>query len=149
MKRSENIVATTVFSFLLCVALPALADFKSGREAYVLKDYDKAIMEFKKGNDPKAQYQLGYIYEHGEGVPQDIKEAAVWYRKAAEQGHPKAQYRMGLFYENGAAVEKDLKEATKWYRKSADQNFPAAKDAVKRVEKVWRAERAEKAEKAQ
>ena len=33
-----------------------------------------------------AQYNLGVMYDNGEGVPQDYAEAAKWYRLAAEQG---------------------------------------------------------------
>ena len=34
-----------------------------------------------------AQYNLGVMYDNGQGVQQDYKEAVKWYRKAAEQGH--------------------------------------------------------------
>ena len=34
-----------------------------------------------------AQYNLGVMYENGQGVPQDYKEAVKWYRLAAEQGY--------------------------------------------------------------
>ena len=33
-----------------------------------------------------AQYNLGVMYDNGEGVPQDYAEAAKSYRLAAEQG---------------------------------------------------------------
>ena len=35
---------------------------------------------------PNAQVNLGVMYDNGEGVLQDDKEAVKWYRKAAEQG---------------------------------------------------------------
>ena len=47
----------------------------------------------KKG-DAVAQYNLGWRYEYGEGVVQDKREAAKWYRKAAERGHPAAQNKL-------------------------------------------------------
>ena len=34
-----------------------------------------------------AQARLGWMYEKGEGVPQDYAQAAAWYLKAAEQGN--------------------------------------------------------------
>lgn len=34
--------------------------------------------------DASAQYNLGVMYVNGEGVTQDYKQAAKWYRKAAE-----------------------------------------------------------------
>ena len=33
-----------------------------------------------------AQYNLGFMYLNGQGVPQNYAEAAKWYRKAAVQG---------------------------------------------------------------
>ena len=39
------------------------------------------------------------FYEQGE-----YKEAAVWFRKAAEQGHAKAQSNLGVMYSEGQGV---------------------------------------------
>ena len=41
-----------------------------------------------------AQYNLGTLYENGDGVPQDKSEAAKWYRAAAEQGDEDAQFNL-------------------------------------------------------
>ncbi len=39
----------------------------------------------------KAQFHIGEIYEKGQGFPRNLNEAAVWYRKAAEQGNVDAR----------------------------------------------------------
>jgi len=39
---------------------------------------------FTRG-DALAQNNLGVMYENGQGVPQDYKEAVKWYTKAAEE----------------------------------------------------------------
>ena len=44
------------------------------------------------------------MYKSGQGVPQDYKEAVVWYRKAAEQGHAAAQNNLGTMYEHDQGV---------------------------------------------
>ena len=121
----------------LCIgsALPVRADFDKGQEAYLMKDYARAMQEYKNDDDPKAMYQVGYMYDHGEGVDQDIKEAAQWYLKAAEKGNARAQYRVGLLYATGSGVDKDLKEAAKWYKKASFQGFLPAREALKRLEK--------------
>ncbi len=79
-----------------------------------------------------AQFSLGVMYENGEGVPQDYKEAVKWYRKAAEQGYAKAQYHLGfiLLMKNSAneGVEQDGVEAVKWYRKAAEQGNAKAQN---------------------
>jgi uncharacterized protein len=129
-------ISSALLFYLVCSSLPAWADFAKGQEAYLLKDYAKAIQEYKNDDSPKAMFQLGRMYDHGEGVPQDPKEAAVWYRKAADLGHVRAQYQMGVAYANGFGVDQDMKEAAKWYKKSAGQGFLPAKEALKRIEKT-------------
>ena len=48
-----------------------------------------------------AQRNLGVMYENGNGVPQSFKEAAVWYRKAADQGNSRALRSLGSMYYEG------------------------------------------------
>lgn len=51
--------------------------------------YATALREFRllaEQGDANAQYNLGTMYDNGEGVREDDEEAAKWYRKAAEQG---------------------------------------------------------------
>ena len=49
------------------------------------------------------------------------REAAKWYRKAAEQGDAQAQNYLGVMYDKGEGIEQDYQEAAKWYRKAAEQ----------------------------
>lgn len=62
----------------------------------------------------------------GEGVAQDFKEAAKWFRQAAEQGNAKAQGALGVMYFRGEGVAQDSKEAAKWYRQAAEQGNAGA-----------------------
>ena len=71
--------------------------------------------------DAKAQYNLGVIYDHGKGVPEDDAEAAKWFRLAAEQGDAMAQFNLGLMYSNGEGVPNNDAEAVQWYRRAAEQ----------------------------
>ena len=48
--------------------------------------------------DVDAQFNLGVMYDNGEGVPQDYAEAVRWYRLAAEQGNASAQFNLGSMY---------------------------------------------------
>ena len=73
-----------------------------------------------------AQFFLGHMYDHGEGVPQDYAEAVKWYRLAADQGKAKAQYNLGNMYDNGQGVPQDYAEAVKWWRLAADQGYAKA-----------------------
>ena len=55
------------------------------------------------------------MYDNGEGVPQDYKEAVKWYRLSAEQGDASAQYNLGLMYSNGQGVPQDYVSAHMWF----------------------------------
>jgi uncharacterized protein len=99
-------------------------DFDKGWDAYENGDYATALKEwrpFAEQGDAFAQFNLGWMYKNGEGVPQDYQEAAKWYRLAAEQGYAKAQYNLALRYDNGEGVPQDYQEAAKWYRLAAEQ----------------------------
>ena len=60
-------------------------------------DFRQTLQLAEQGN-ADAQYNLGVMYDNGQGVRQDYAEAARWYRKAAEQGNAKAQYNLGSMY---------------------------------------------------
>lgn len=73
-----------------------------------------------------AQQQLGSLYSHGDGVKQDYKEAAKWYRLAADKSNTVAQTALGELYEVGQGVPKDEAEAARWYRAAAEQGYTPA-----------------------
>ena len=81
---------------------------------------DETRKKAEKG-DADAQYNLGVMYQIGEGVPKDSAEAVKWYRLAADQGLARAQTNLGWMYKIGDGVPKDSPEAMKWYRLAADQ----------------------------
>lgn len=76
--------------------------------------------------DPNAQYLLGSLYEHGQGMPQSHQEAVKWYRKAAEQGNVDAQFSLALAYMFGQGTPQSYEDAVVWFRKAAEQGNPAA-----------------------
>ena len=76
--------------------------------------------------DPEAQHDLAVLYATGEGRPQDMREAAYWFREAAIQGIPGAQYNLGVLYEKGTGVQQDDVRALLWYHSAAERNHPRA-----------------------
>ena len=100
--------ATVGISFLLRVAQPNESEFE-------------LTMRLAEGGDTTAQWNLGVLYDTGEGVPQDDEEAVKWFTKAAEQGDVDAQYNLGNMYGKGEGVPQDYKEAVKWFTKVAEQ----------------------------
>jgi Sel1 repeat len=100
---------------------PALADAEA---AYKRGDYATALrlwQPFAAQGNAFAQTRLGWMYQNGQGVPPDDKEAIRWYRLAAEQRYALAQYNLGFAYQNGIGVPQDQNEAVKWYRLAAEQ----------------------------
>ena len=71
-----------------------------------------------------------WMYQRGNGVPQDDAEAVKWFRKAAEQGHAGAQNELGLIYQNGEGVPQDYAEAVKWFRMAAEQGNAYAQNEL-------------------
>jgi TPR repeat protein len=71
--------------------------------------------------DVPSQYRLARMYSTGEGAPQSLKEAAKWYREAAEHGHEMAAYKLAFLYLRGHGVPgKDYVQAHKWFAVSAE-----------------------------
>ena len=71
------------------LAAPAWADFDDGWAAYERGDNATALREWRplaEQGHAAAQYNLGLMYDNGEGVAQDDGKAVKWYRLAAEQG---------------------------------------------------------------
>ena len=55
------------------------------------------------------------MYDNGQGVPQDYKEAMKWHTLAAEQGFAMAQTNLGAMYHDGNGVLQDNTMAHMWF----------------------------------
>ena len=64
-------------------------------------------------------YNLGMLYDSGNGVEHDSVRAAYWYRRAAEAGHLHAQHNLAVAYANGDGVEMDFNKALAWWTLAA------------------------------
>ena len=116
---------------LVTAGLPPAAaqTFDEAVEAYHHGDYATAFRGFRvyaEQGDAGAQFNLGFMYEYGKGIPQDYVEAARWYRQAAEQGDADAQFSIAIMYDNGQGVPQDDVEAVRWYRQAAEQGNTSA-----------------------
>lgn len=114
---------------LLLLATPAMAGVKEGVDAWVAKDYPRAIAEWKlpaAAGDPDAQFNMAQAYKLGRGVPANPQLAMAWYRKAASSGHEQAQATLGLtLFQDG-----QREEALQWLQKAADRGEPRAQYVV-------------------
>lgn len=114
-----------------------VAAFQRGDYAVAWENYIKAA---KRGN-VKAQINLGAMYDNGQGVSQNHKEAVKWYKLAATKGSVVAQFNLGAMYYAGLGVAQNYGEAVKWFRLAAAQGDEQAakwlkKASIKKLGKV-------------
>ncbi|MDR2709302.1 MAG: zinc-ribbon domain-containing protein [Elusimicrobiota bacterium] len=88
------------------------------------EDYEKAFYWYEKAAQQgyaSGQYNLGVMYDNGDGIPQDKQKALYWYEKAAQQGYANAQCNLGIMYDNGDGIPQDKQKVFYWYEKAAKQ----------------------------
>ena len=131
MKNSSlvnHVLAT--FALTMTFATSLAADpYEDAVAAYEEGDYVSAYrlqLPLAEKGLAKAQVNLGIMFAHGRGVPQDYAEAAKWFLRAADQGDAFAQHNLGVFYQNGQGVLLDRAEALRWFRMAADQGLADA-----------------------
>lgn len=84
-----------------------------------------------ESGDREAQTYVGEIYERGVGSePPRYEQAALWYRKAADQGHPRAMINLGFLHEKGLGVARDPAAALVLYRRAAGLGDAIALEGV-------------------
>ena len=67
------------------------------QERKIPQSLQKLLQSAESGN-ANSQFLVGAFFERGFDVTQDYKEAASWYRRAADQGHAGAQFALGQCY---------------------------------------------------
>lgn len=120
------------FSALFLIACLTGCEDRRADKAYLRGDYSETVEHLHflaKSGEARAQYDLGVLYDKGQGVPQSSEQAKKLYELAAEQGEPRAEYNLGLMYLNGQGVQPDLVEAYYWISLSAAQGDALALDA--------------------
>jgi uncharacterized protein len=129
MKNMIRVGITAAVLSLGLTAPSAAATLEDALAAYERGDYATAIPLFRAFADQGnavAQFNLGLMYEDGNGVPQDNAIAVSWYQKAADKRNVDAQSRLGFIYEYGYGVPLDAAIAASWYQKAADQGDAVA-----------------------
>ena len=114
---------------LVCLVVPAWADYQAGMDANNRGDYATALREWRplaEQGDARAQFDLGLLYENGDGVPRDNAKAHRWYEKSAAQGGAKAQFYLGMQSAFGEGGPLDLVQAHMWYSLAAGNGHAAA-----------------------
>ncbi|WP_316859008.1 peptidoglycan-binding protein [uncultured Cohaesibacter sp.] len=78
------------------------------------------LLEAASSGNALAQFEVARRLTVGDGMSVDLKEAAKWFERAANQSMPQAQYSLANLYEKGNGVKKDLQVARLWYERAAD-----------------------------
>lgn len=87
------------------------------------RDAASAVLWLRRSaehGNPDAQFELGRLYEEGDGVTPDYAVAAYWYLKAADHGPDlggagQGRNALATLYMKGNGVPKDYVEAYKWF----------------------------------
>ena len=115
-----------------------------GKKEFVLAR--QSFLNLANKGIAEAQMNLGMMFERGQGVPKDFKEAIRWYHLAADQGLIKAQekkdsllnkaaiaqinFGLGKRFESGQEVPQDYREAIRFYRLAADLGHIKAQEKL-------------------
>lgn len=98
---------------------------------------DPALLASAGAGNADAQIKAGDAYAAGSGAQRDArqlaadyKQAALWYRKAADQGNIAAEIKLADLYRDGRGVPRDMAQAVAWYRKAADQGDAGAQGTL-------------------
>lgn len=92
--------------------------FETGRYAEAYQKY----LELAHGGSKTAQLMVGWMYQVGRGVEQNVGEARRWYKRAADAGSPAAQFRFGLLQR----AEEAFREALPCFEAAASQDYAPA-----------------------
>ena len=118
-------------------------DAETGNEAVRQGKYDTAYNIWKvlgEDGDALSQYNLGVLYEKGQGVEQDYAQALYWYIKAADQGVVKAQYNLANMFLSGRGMKVDHIEALRRFRLAAERGYPPAQYNLAYMQEVGQGE---------
>jgi TPR repeat protein len=118
-------------------ALYATGDWTGPRDSARAAEWYRRAAE---RDHEDAQYNLGFMYLLGEGVPKDTKEGLRWLLRAADQGDEMSIRLLADLYQNGHyGVPLDPAEAERWdkrYRQSELYRMFEEKRAVKEPKTV-------------
>jgi TPR repeat protein len=120
MMRVFGAILATCILVLSLVASLAADSFEDAVAAYRTADYAAALRIYRSMADQGlaiAQFNVGLMYDKGQGVSKDEVQAMKWYRLAADQGRSDAQYQLGHLYYK----QNNYAEAAKWFHLAADQ----------------------------
>ncbi|THD70533.1 tetratricopeptide repeat protein [Phenylobacterium sp.] len=131
--KITSLLIAGFLSLLIC-AQAAAGPLEAGQEALRRGEYSGAmtrLLPLADSGDTQAQYEVGRMYEGGQGVAKDYGKAASWYRKSAANGNHQAQLLLSLMFARGQGVPQDDKEGLAWLAKSGEGAPPEKQRAMR------------------
>lgn len=118
------------FATFAAPATDPLADALRTLEAGRHQQGIQLLTPLASGGNALAQYRLGMLYYHGQGVAEDEKMAIYWWKKAAAQGNVEAMFQLGSAFLFGSQTAKFVpdpdREAAMWYFQAASAGHAEA-----------------------
>ena len=128
----EATVASVIFVMSSAVTVAA-GSLEDGHAAFQRNEYVTAfrlLRPLASSGNASAQFEIGYMYAHGFGVPKNVSEGLRWFGLAAEQGYPDAESSLGFAYYFGEGVLSNYRVAAKWLRRAANQGLGNAQNKL-------------------
>jgi uncharacterized protein len=94
MARAVTAISAGIVLAVNLVTPASAGSLEDAVTAYRRADYENALRLYRPLAEQGlavAQFNVGLMYDIGQGVLQNFSEAAKWYRLAADQGRPTAQ----------------------------------------------------------
>ena len=123
MALRTPIRAALAAGLLACAAHAAQAQsLEDGNAAFDAGRYGAALHLWSAAagaGDAQAAFDLGLLYDLGNGVPESAATAFHWFRRAAEAGLGEAAFNVGVMYDSGRGAPLDRTKAAIWYARAA------------------------------
>lgn len=97
--------------------------YQLGRSLFATRNYAGAMASYKTASElgnARAIYELGWIYDSGNGVEKDPGRARFYYEMAAEKKVAPALVSLGAQQERGIGAASDPAKAYALYQRAAD-----------------------------
>ena len=91
--RSKKILISIIAAAILAGCASSQKSMQEAKISFVQQNYGEAFYQLSKAasyNNPKADYNLGYMYYYGLGTTKDTATARIWFVKAAKEKYQPA-----------------------------------------------------------
>ncbi len=98
---------------------------KAADSYYNKKEYGKAFELYRQAAEAgyaHAQYELGVLYQNGQGTAVRYDSAMLWYQKSAAQNNALSWNNIGSLYSSGLGVPQNKTKALECYLRASSLN---------------------------